>query len=132
MALFHVQCNPSIAFCFFCIILLSIRLVIRPAGMILNVLQDLALRGNRIGQYAHHPGHESHHDQGAGQDQGLDVAGGVAAEEEYQEPDPEDHADGEGNAAQDCEERQGLIQHIGSEDRQDGFLDISAHAVEKP
>ena len=37
MALFHVQCNPSIAFCFFCVILLFVRLVIRPAGMALHV-----------------------------------------------------------------------------------------------
>ncbi len=123
--------SKSIVFCFFRITCVFSGLVVRAAGMVLDVLQDLALGGDGVGEDADDPGHEAHHQEGAAQDQGLDMALGVPLEEEDQEADADDQARGEGDAAQDREEGQGLVKDIGPEDRQDGFLDIAAHGVEQ-
>ena len=60
--------------------------------MVLDILQDLALTGDGVRKDAHNPGHETHHQEGGGQDQGLDMAGGIALEKEHQEADPQDIA----------------------------------------
>src|SRR5712692_6618523 len=82
-----------------------------------NLLQETPIDGNEVGQQAHNPSDETHHDGRGSEDQRLNVTSAPIGEHEVEEAEPNQETDAEYKRSQNKEEPKRTVCHEDPEDR---------------